>query len=266
MAQEVIYLSKKGLSTRDALVNQGNLWGNSFFTTALVKSGKLIFWDQHRKRLEKCFEYCWPEEFDKTLVDEIQQATANIIEEFESIKHAYLRITLYKELSGKIQYWIWALEKEQVTSSIKVNTHSYFPDRNFPDFLKRSDYQYQFQVRKKSVSRGHDDVLLLDNDAYLLELPTSNIILKKGDQYITPTAEYGVLDGITLERVKFMLKESGRELKQMRIHAAELQDFDSCFSTSSFNGIRHISSINEIAYNEDKEIKKMMTDFYGEIW
>ncbi|WP_419168849.1 aminotransferase class IV [Halobacteriovorax sp.] len=266
MAQEVIYFSRKGLSARDAFINEGNLWGNSFFTTALVRSGKAIFWDQHRARLEKCFEFCWPKQFDKGLIDEAQLATAQILDEFVHIDHAYLRITFYRELSGDIQFWIWALEKEQVTTPLKLTTHCYYPDRNFPDYLKRSDYQYQFKIRKEAIFNGYDDVLLLDHDSYLLELPTSNLILKKGDTYITPTAEYGVLDGITLDRVKFMLSETGHEFKEMRVHAAELHEFDSCFATSSFNGIRHISSIGEVAYNEDSKIKDMIKEFYGEIW
>ncbi|MFG1500833.1 aminotransferase class IV [Halobacteriovorax sp. XZX-3] len=266
MAQEVIYFSKKGLTARDALINEGNLWGNSFFTTILVKEGKAIFWDQHRERLEKSFQYCWPNDFSKSLIDEVQLATAKILDEFTSIAHAYLRITFYRELSGEIQYWIWAVEKSQLTSALKIMSRCYYPDRNFPDFLKRSNYQFQFQLRKECLAQGYDDVLLLDSESYILELPTANIIFKRGDEYITPIAEFGVLDGISLERIKFMLEKLGRPLKEMRVHAAELHEFESCFSTSSFNGIRHISSIDEVAYNEDTQIKKLVNEFYGEIW
>ncbi|MFG1482846.1 aminotransferase class IV [Halobacteriovorax sp. HFRX-2_2] len=266
MEQEVIYFSKKGLTARDALINEGNLWGNSFFTTILVKGGKAIFWDQHRQRLEKSFQYCWPKDFDSSIIDEVQLATAKILGDFSSIPYAYLRITFYRELSGAIQFWIWAVEKDQLKSSLKLNSHCYYPDQNFPDFLKRSNYQYQFQLRRESLAQGYDDVLLLDPESYILELPTANIVLKKGDDYITPIAEFGVLDGISLERVKFMLEKLGRPLKEMRVHAAELHEFDSCFTTSSFNGIRHISTINEVAYTEDIEIKKLVNEFYGEIW
>ncbi len=266
MAKEVLYFSKKNLQTRDALINEAMLWGNTFFSTALVKRGKFIFWDEHRDRLKKCFDYCWPEEDSEKYLNEVQHAAANIIEEYEEIEHAYFRITFFRELSGEINFWLWALEKEQQFSALSLRAKCYDPNRNFPTYFKRSDYQYQFKLRREAIAQGASDALLLDLNSYLLELPTANLILKKADEYYSPRIEKGILEGITLKKIEAMLANHGRRIRYEKIHASELREFDHCFSTSSFNGIRPICSIDEISYNEDKEIKKLMLDYYGEIW
>lgn len=266
MAKEVIYFSKKGLSARDALVNEANLWGNTFFTTALLKNGKIIFWDQHRTRLDLSLKFAWNIEDTKNILDEVQVAMASIMDEFKEVESAYLRISFYRELGGSIEYWIWALEKEQIKTQLKIESKCYHPDQNFPAFFKRSDYQFQFRLRAQAIENGYDDVLLLDTDSYILELPTSNIIFCRDNKYFTPLAENKILEGITLERIEHMLKDEGCALIRQRIHLDELKSFDSCISTSSFNGIRNISLIDEVIYQEDNSIIERVKKYYGEIW
>jgi branched-chain amino acid aminotransferase len=78
-------------------------------------------------------------------------------------------------------------------------------------------------ARTEAAGHGFDEAVMLTTDGYVAEASTSNIVLRTGEEWITPPDTDDILAGITRAQVMCLIEEdSGRPVIQRRVHRSEL--------------------------------------------
>ena len=98
---------------------------------------------------------------------------------------------------------------------------------------KTLSYAVNRAVLREAARRGADDVLFTTTDGYVLEGPTSSLLLRFGNSYVTPTPELGVLHGTAQYGSFRYLSSLGVEAEYRPVLLSELVDADALWMTNS---------------------------------
>lgn len=82
-------------------------------------------------------------------------------------------------------------------------------------------------AKTEAVGHGFDEAIMLTVDGYVAEATTSNVVLRTGEEWVTPPGTDDILEGITRAQVMCLLAEElGRPVTQRRVHRSELYTSD----------------------------------------
>ncbi len=98
-------------------------------------------------------------------------------------------------------------------------------------YHKTMNYLFSVLVKRKALSAGYDDAVILNEMDEITECSSSNIIFLKDDLLMTPSVQCGLLRGTTLE----LLMERF-DIKEVRAGIEELLEADAVFVTNSISG------------------------------
>lgn len=98
---------------------------------------------------------------------------------------------------------------------------------------KTLSYAVNRAVLREAARRGADDVLFTTTDGYVLEGPTSSLLLRFGNSYVTPTPELGVLHGTAQYGSFRYLSSLGIAAEYRPVSTSELLDADALWMTNS---------------------------------
>lgn len=101
---------------------------------------------------------------------------------------------------------------------------------------KTFHYGLRRQAFHRARARGFDDALLISTDGLVLETATANIVLKIGNEWLTPSLEGGVLAG-TVRHALLSQMPSGRSIRETPIPFSQLDIVQAAFATNSAQGI-----------------------------
>lgn len=109
-----------------------------------------------------------------------------------------------------------------------VSTWRRAPDVSTPNRAKvTGSYTGPALAKTEAVRHGFDEAIMLTTDGYVAEATTSNIVLRIGDEWITPPGTDDILVGITRGQVlRLLAEDSGRPVSQRRVHRSELYASD----------------------------------------
>ncbi len=113
-------------------------------------------------------------------------------------------------------------------------------------------------AKKRAISQGYDDALMLDHRAFIAEATTSNFFMVKDNKLYTPIAEC-CLNGITRQVIIEIAKANNIEVTEKYITREELSEADEAFLTGTAAEINAICSIAEYKYN-DNPISQLLYD------
>jgi len=108
---------------------------------------------------------------------------------------------------------------------------------------KTLSYAVNMAALREAKRRGADDTIFVTSDGYLMEGPTSSVILRHGDVYSTPAPSGAILHGTTQQSVFEHVAASGKRTEYRDIPAAELQTVDAAWLVSS---VRLAASITDV--------------------
>src|SRR5206468_8857480 len=112
---------------------------------------------------------------------------------------------------------------------------------------KTLSYATNMAALREAKRRGVDDALFVSSDGYLLEGPTSNLVLKRGDRLITPSTSLGILAGTT-QAAAFAFGRSRDLLTSYELLPREaLDDADGLWLLSSVRNAAPIREIDGVA-------------------
>lgn len=77
-------------------------------------------------------------------------------------------------------------------------------------------------AKTEAVQAGFDEALLLTEAGKLAEGTTSNVLLRRGDVWITPAPDQDILEGITRRQVIELLAEEGEPVVERSVDRSEL--------------------------------------------
>lgn len=100
-------------------------------------------------------------------------------------------------------------------------------------------------AKTEALAHGFDEAILLTGDGYVAEASTSNIVVRRGDQWATPPASDDVLEGITLRQVRTLLREEyGATVTERRIHRSELYICDEVLLCGTAAGVVPVTEVD----------------------
>lgn len=111
-----------------------------------------------------------------------------------------------------------------------------------PD-IKSGNYLNNILGVAEAVELGADDCLMLNPDGIVTEASNSNVLFVIDGRLVTPSAESGVLRGITKAAIQRLSAENGFKLHDAKISATDLSQASECFVTSATREVMPVAAL-----------------------
>lgn len=111
-----------------------------------------------------------------------------------------------------------------------------------PD-IKSGNYLNNILGVAEAVDLGADDCLMLNPAGIVTESSNSNVLFVLGGRLVTPSADSGVLRGITKAAIQRMSAEYGFDLIESEIPSSDLSRVTECFVTSATREVMPVHAI-----------------------
>lgn len=108
---------------------------------------------------------------------------------------------------------------------------------------KTLSYAVNRAAQREAARRGADDVLFVSSDGYLLEGAVSNLLLRRGNQLITPRVDLGILAGTTQADLYTWAESEGFVTGYELLTPADLEAADAAWLVSS---VRHVAPVRAV--------------------
>lgn len=247
--------------------SEGINFGYGVFETVKVIGGRLVFFEEHVRRLKKALYKL--DILDSLESKEVKARSDELIAKNE-IDEGALKILVSKvgEKNKVIistraaKYTVEDYEKgfSLNISKIKRNEYSVLP------YVKSTNYMENYIERKKAVKSGYDDCIFLNTSDFLAETSISNIFFVKEGVLCTPSLDNGMLNGIMREKVIEMAESQGIDLFVGKFGIDDLLCCEECFVTNSLMGIMPVSKIEDRSLCLDRNsITRKLSHIYNEI-
>lgn len=254
----IIFIDEHGRQrplTEVPIMNRGLLFGDGFFTSLRIHSGRPVFWAEHWLRIVETAEYLG---FNVPLSSE--SLLLMIAESVTAGTHARCRITFYRQGGGK-----YIPESEVGCALLEMipldaGGFQWLPSKTakLSDLpLVRSE-QNRFKLLHKVTqvragkllrSQGFEDGIMLNEHSNVVELLSSNVFIVKNGCAYTPQLDDGCLNGVVRKKLL-----AAKLAVQSTLSVADLKDADEIFATNSIEGIRPVLFETERATEKTKEL------------
>lgn len=126
---------------------------------------------------------------------------------------------------------------------------------------KTLSYAVNMAALREAHRRDADDAIFLSSDGYVLEAPTASLILRRGDTFVTPAPNGGILHGTTQLSLFDHLAERGFETVYETIPVDELRRADAAWLVSSVRLAAPIIELDGAALNVDAGFTASLNDY-----
>lgn len=118
------------------------------------------------------------------------------------------------------------------------------PDILHPHAKVAANYTSPMAAKWQAKRRGYDEVLLVDEQGFLAEGPTTNFFLVDGDGALRTPPEHGVLLGVTRSSVIALAEAEGRKVLEEPLRPEALFGAAEAFLTGTSAGVWPIASVD----------------------
>jgi 4-amino-4-deoxychorismate lyase len=125
---------------------------------------------------------------------------------------------------------------------------------------KTLSYATNMAALREARRRGADDVIFVSSDGYVMEAPTSTVILRRGDTFSTPSTEIGILPGTSQLSLFEFFASAGYQARAERVLASELVNVDAAWLVSSVRLAVPITHVDSRSIPHDAELTHRMND------
>ena len=244
--------------------NRGLRYGDGLFETLKVKSGKIIFADEHFARLWrglKLMQFEIPKHFSPDLLEKeinaLVQKNAH-----ESLSRVRLNIFrsdggLYDAKDLKPNYCIqsWNLPSSNAQWNSNGLVCGIYKDalKSCDAFcnLKHNNYLPYAMAALKAKAEKWNDAFLLNTDERICDSTIANIFLVKDEQVFTPLLSEGCVAGIMREHVIGTLKKNNYVITETAVSIDSLLNADEVFLTNSIQQLRWVQAVADKNYSND---------------
>jgi len=124
---------------------------------------------------------------------------------------------------------------------------------------KTISYAVNRSALREAARRDADDVIFTTTDGYLLEGPTSTLVLRNGMTLRTPPASMGILAGTTQQELFDWATGAGYTVSSELLTPADLADADAAWLVSSVRLAAPIRSVDGTPKTVDAELTSAFT-------
>lgn len=126
---------------------------------------------------------------------------------------------------------------------------------------KTLSYAVNMAALREAHRRGADDAVFLSSDGFVLEAPTASLILRRGDTFVTPAPNGGILHGTTQLSLFAHLEKQGFATGYETIRVEALREADAAWLVSSVRLAAPITELDGVALPVDAEFTASLNDY-----
>ena len=126
---------------------------------------------------------------------------------------------------------------------------------------KTLSYAINMAAIREAKRRGAGDALFVSSDGYLLEGPTSSLIVRRNGVYETPAPSGSILQGTTQLSLYEYLENRGEKVAYRDIPVSDLEHIDAAWLVSSVRLAVGITAIDSRPLNFDREVSLEFTEY-----
>ena len=123
---------------------------------------------------------------------------------------------------------------------------------------KTLSYAVNMAALREAARRGADDVIFTSTDGYVMEAPTSTVVIRRGDAFSTPRADIGILPGTSQLSLFEFLRSAGFRAEAGLIPVSGLRDADGVWLVSSLRLAAPVTHIDGMPVRHDPEMTGRM--------
>jgi 4-amino-4-deoxychorismate lyase len=112
--------------------------------------------------------------------------------------------------------------------------------------VKSTSYAVNMAAEAEARRRGADDAVFVDEDATVLEGPTTNIWWRRDRVLYTPSLDLGILAGVTRAAMLELAGTAGYEVEEGRYNLTQLLAADEAFTSSSIREVMPVTDIDGV--------------------
>lgn len=255
-----IYLNDRFVDQKEALISvfdHGFLYGDGVYETLRTYEGRFFMLQPHLARLQRSARL-----IGLTIPIPESQWPALLRESLDrnGLPDAHLRITISR---GEGDLGLDPALCPRPTVVIMAKPVIRYPDRLFQEGvalalvtvrrnlpaalspqIKSLNFLNNILAKREAAEAGAFDALMLSGEGWLTECTTSNVFLVRQGRLCTPSADCGILEGITREVVMTLAREQGLTVDEGRYPAEALDDAEEAFLTNTSMEIMPVRAIN----------------------
>jgi len=118
---------------------------------------------------------------------------------------------------------------------------------------KTLSYAINMAALREARSRGADDTIFLTHDGFVMEGPTSSVIIRSGAGYVTPAPSGAILHGTTQQSLFEYLAAEGEAVEYRDIPVEELRAADAAWLVSSVRLAVAVTQLDGASFPADAE-------------
>lgn len=126
---------------------------------------------------------------------------------------------------------------------------------------KTLSYAVNKSVYREAKRRGADDVIFTSTDGFVLEGPSSSVILLQGNRVITPKTDQGILAGTTQESVFEFFEGAGYETLYENVTVDRLADVDALWLVSSVRQAAIVHTLDGLAVPVERDLTDRLNEY-----
>lgn len=119
---------------------------------------------------------------------------------------------------------------------------------------KTLSYAVNMAAIREAKRRGADDAVFVSSDGFVLEAPTASLIIRRGDTFVTPAPNGGILHGTTQLSLFDHLAERGFKTAYETLPVSALHDADAAWLVSSVRLAAPITAVDARPLTLDVEL------------
>jgi 4-amino-4-deoxychorismate lyase len=123
---------------------------------------------------------------------------------------------------------------------------------------KTLSYAVNKAALREAARRGADDVIFISSDGYVLEGPTSTVIIRKGEEFVTPRTDQGILEGTTQAALFGIVESLGYRADYRYVNRQELDEADGLWLVSSGQQLAPVIALDDRELDHDRELTESL--------
>jgi branched-chain amino acid aminotransferase group I len=263
---EIIYINGSLVPREKAKISindQGLLYGYGLFQTMRAYNGKLFLIDRHIKRLHGAAKIIG---LEAKIKDINFEKACNETLAANELKEARVRLTVTNGDSAALP-WVdkggeptvvvtavpyTPLPEERYTTGFKVGIASVRRMKQSPfSAMKSTNYLLNVVARMEATEKGLDETILLNDEGYIAEGGGGNIFFVEGGKLITPSADSGIIPGVTREVILEFAAGLGISVREGPVGIGIIKRCEEAFMT---NAVIEIMPVTQVSDNEENSV------------
>ncbi|HTL41268.1 MAG TPA: aminotransferase class IV [Pseudolysinimonas sp.] len=245
--------------------------GDGIFETISLGGGHAQALDPHLRRFAHSAALL---ELPPPDLDAWREAVLAVAAQLGPVDEGFVKIVLTRGIEGQDvpTGWAYGATSPDHSAARTVGIRIVLLDRGYrhdvaqtsPWLLagaKTLSYAVNRAAFREAARRGADDALFVSSDGYLLEGAVSNLVLRSGDELMTPRTDLGILEGTTQHDIFTWASTQGFRTSYELLTPQDLAAADAAWLVSSVRHAAAVRAVDGLERAVDREVSDRMNDY-----